>query len=303
MEYYLDEFSEDYFEEGGELYDPSLDMLGLDIDKLFCALEYVEDSYDMSIREADLKCYTESADDDTLMEYYEDANTKMIEKSQNIIQKIWKKLLELFEKIKTKFRKKVDVPPETKVYVPKPFHNLMKKFNSAWSSAKSVIIAGKDGLAQHKAVVALITLLTAALASVGGIVISKYNKKHEDEKIQRKLYQLSGESLKKAKNAKETMDEELRRYRQFSHDAASMQEATGKDLIQLGQEMQKAHESIGTIIKKHMSDAKAGKSDATDGQKASVLQTILNCLGKGVDKITSLGIKANADAKKAAKTQ
>lgn len=180
MDFYMDDF--DFMESGDDmdLRDVSLEREELQMAKMVVALESAEDMYELSLREAELKCYAESGSDDDFMSYCEAAGKDLEQKTDGIIKKLWQKVVSFFEKLKEKFFGKDagDLPDDAKVHMPKIVAAFLNKLGGLWSGVKGLIANSKQKLSESSKWQKFMALTISAVAAIGGtaFVVTRVKK-------------------------------------------------------------------------------------------------------------------------------
>ena len=175
-----DGFFESADEIDGVSRDVALEKTECQIAKMVVALESAEEMYELNLREAELKCYAESGTDEDFMTYCEAAKTDLDQKTDNIIKKLWGKVVQFFQTLKEKFfsGKGKNMEKEDRIKCPKPLAFVIKKISPMWSSVKSVLASGKNKLSENGNWKKLCAALAAATAVGGGTYL--YTKKYRD---------------------------------------------------------------------------------------------------------------------------
>lgn len=175
-----DDFLESADEVGGDSRDVSLERTECQMAKMVVALESAEEMYDLNLREAELKVYAESGTDEDFMTYCEAAKTDLDQKTDNIVKKLWGKVVQFFQMLKEKFfgGKGKNMEKDDRIQCPKPLAFVIKKINPMWSSVKSALASGKNKLSENGNWKKLCAALGAVTAVSGGVFL--YTKKYRD---------------------------------------------------------------------------------------------------------------------------
>lgn len=124
---------------------------------------------ELNMREAELTCLYETGDVQELDAYFSEARADASTgKEKNILQRLWKAVKELFQKIKTAMfgRREKKTGSKEKVRVPKIFAHIVKFFSGAWNRVKSLVLAGKKRLSEDGNWKKLLAVLGVAAAGV-----------------------------------------------------------------------------------------------------------------------------------------
>lgn len=172
------------------------------------AMEYID------LREAELQAFSESADLETMEQYYEEATSANAEKKAGVLKRAWEAIVNLCKQIAEKIqsvigKKKVD-PKKTISINPKDWEirqklsEFFKKWGSALSNPKS------NPKAFAKAAAALAVVLVSIVA-IGKKVVSKGSKKEATANEIGKhlnLFKKATESIRKGANEAKNISEE-----------------------------------------------------------------------------------------------
>lgn len=171
MDFYMNEY-DDFMESGNdsnEARDISLEMEELQMAKLVIGLEATEEMYELNLRAAELQCYSESGSDSDFMAYVEAADKDLDKKAENMIKRLWQKVVTFFENLKEKFfgGKEEDLPDDSQVHMPKVVANFLNKLASLWSAVKTAIANGRQKLSENPKWQKFMLLMATALAALG----------------------------------------------------------------------------------------------------------------------------------------
>lgn len=86
----------------------AIESAEISLDRALATYDVIMESQDLALREAELKCFAEDGDANTLMDYYEDATEKTGEKKKGVLGTIWDKILGFINKILGRTDKKND---------------------------------------------------------------------------------------------------------------------------------------------------------------------------------------------------
>ena len=86
----------------------AIESAEISLDRALATYDVIMESQDLALREAELKCFAEDGDVNTLMDYYEDATEKTGEKKKGVLSTIWDKILGFINKILGRTDKKND---------------------------------------------------------------------------------------------------------------------------------------------------------------------------------------------------
>lgn len=86
----------------------AIESAEISLDRALATYDVIMESQDLALREAELKCFAEDGDANTLMDYYEDATEKTGEKKKGVLSTIWDKILGFINKILGRTDKKND---------------------------------------------------------------------------------------------------------------------------------------------------------------------------------------------------
>lgn len=111
----------------------ALESAEIALDRAIMAYDVIMESQELQLREAELKCFEEAGDVNTLMDYYEAAEENTDEKKKGIIRTIWDKIVAFINKILGRTAKKND---DEDYYVDS---KLKKKVEAFKNAANSVI--------------------------------------------------------------------------------------------------------------------------------------------------------------------
>ena len=187
MHFYMNDY-DDFMESGSdstEARDVSLEMEELQMAKLVIGLESAEEMYELNLRAAELQCYAESGSDSDFMSYVEAADKDLDKKAENIIKKLWQKVVSFFEGLKEKFfgGKEEDLPDDAVVHMPKVVANFLSKLASLWAAVKGAIANGRQKLSENPKWQKFMLMMATALAALGTtafVVTTKLDKMSSD---------------------------------------------------------------------------------------------------------------------------
>lgn len=77
----------------------AIESAEISLDRALATYDVIMESQDLALREAELKCFAEDGDANTLMDYYEDATEKTGEKKKGVLATIWDKIIGFINKI------------------------------------------------------------------------------------------------------------------------------------------------------------------------------------------------------------
>lgn len=86
----------------------AIESAEISLDRALATYDVIMESQDLALREAELKCFAEDGDANTLMDYYEDATEKTGEKKKGVLATIWDKIIGFINKILGRTDKKND---------------------------------------------------------------------------------------------------------------------------------------------------------------------------------------------------
>ena len=166
----------DSISEDDRKYAVALESAEISLDRSLLALDAIMESEELKIREAELKCFEESGDVLTLMDYYEDAKEGTAEKKKGIIATIWDKIISFINKILGRDDKKDEksqyaVDAETKTKIQKLGDAVKAVTEFLTNPIKAIFTKGVDLWKKLLGAVELITLGTVVI--VGGKAIAK----------------------------------------------------------------------------------------------------------------------------------
>ena len=166
----------DSISEDDRKYAVALESAEISLDRSLLALDAIMESEELKIREAELKCFEESGDVLSLMDYYEDAKEGTAEKKKGVIATIWDKIISFINKILGRDDKKDEksqyaVDAETKTKIQKLGDAVKAVTEFLTNPIKSLFTKGVDLWKKLLGAVELITLGTVVI--VGGKAIAK----------------------------------------------------------------------------------------------------------------------------------
>lgn len=163
----------------------AIESAEISLDRALATYDVIMESQDLALREAELKCFAEDGDANTLMDYYEDATEKTGEKKKGVLATIWDKIIGFINKIlgrtdkksesdkyaadpevKTKLQKFGDAVGAVLQFLAHPIKSLFTKGVELWKK----IVSGLE----------LITLGVAVFAG-GKWVVKKIKGKGEKD--------------------------------------------------------------------------------------------------------------------------
>ena len=163
----------------------AIESAEISLDRALATYDVIMESQDLALREAELKCFAEDGDANTLMDYYEDVTEKTGEKKKGVLGTIWDKILGFINKIlgrtdkksesdkyaadsevKTKLQKFGDAVGAVLQFLAHPIKSLFTKGVELWKK----IVSGLE----------LITLGVAVFAG-GKWVVKKIKGKGEKD--------------------------------------------------------------------------------------------------------------------------
>lgn len=166
----------DSISEDDRKYAVALESAEISLDRSLLALDAIMESEELKIREAELKCFEESGDVLSLMDYYEDAKEGTAEKKKGVIATIWDKIISFINKILGRDDKKDEksqygVDPETKTKIQKLGDAVKAVTEFLTNPIKAVFTKGVALWKKLLGVIELITIGTVVI--VGGKAIVK----------------------------------------------------------------------------------------------------------------------------------
>lgn len=123
--------------------DHAFESLEIQSEKLIIGLEAAERIHDLRMHEIELQCFSESAPDDDFIAYMEAEEQKDSGNKEGLIKRLWKKVAELFTRIREKFfgpsNKVKDLPANATVKISVKTHKFLNFFKKSWGTIKSMI--------------------------------------------------------------------------------------------------------------------------------------------------------------------
>lgn len=179
----------DSISEDDRKYAVALESAEISLDRSLLALDAIMESEELKIREAELKCFEESGDVLSLMDYYEDAKEGTAEKKKGIIATIWDKIINFINKILGRDDKKDEksqyaVDGETKTKIQKIGDAVKAVTEFLTNPIKSLFTKGVDLWKKLLGVVELITLGTVVIVGGKAIVKKVVNGKETEAKAE-----------------------------------------------------------------------------------------------------------------------
>ena len=154
----------------------ALESAEIALDRAVMAYDVIMESQELQLREAELKCFEEAGDVNTLIDYYEAAEENTDEKKKGILKTIWDKIVAFINKILGRTPNKNN---EEEYYVDNKLKKKFEAFKNALSSViqfvtnpiKSIFTKGVSLWKKLIGVLEAITIGTVAI--VGGKAIIK----------------------------------------------------------------------------------------------------------------------------------
>lgn len=179
----------DSISEDDRKYAVALESAEISLDRSLLALDAIMESEELKIREAELKCFEESGDVLSLMDYYEDAKEGTAEKKKGIIATIWDKIINFINKILGRDDKKDEksqyaVDAETKTKIQKIGDAVKAVTEFLTNPIKSLFTKGVDLWKKLLGAVELITLGTVVIVGGKAIVKKVVNGKETEAKAE-----------------------------------------------------------------------------------------------------------------------
>ena len=179
----------DSISEDDRKYVVALESAEISLDRSLLALDAIMESEELKIREAELKCFEESGDVLSLMDYYEDAKEGTAEKKKGIIATIWDKIINFINKILGRDDKKDEksqyaVDAETKTKIQKLGDAVKAVTEFLTNPIKSLFTKGVDLWKKLLGAVELITLGTVVIVGGKAIVKKVVNGKETEAKAE-----------------------------------------------------------------------------------------------------------------------
>ena len=188
----------DSISEDDRKYAVALESAEISLDRSLLALDAIMESEELKIREAELKCFEESGDVLSLMDYYEDAKEGTAEKKKGIIATIWDKIIGFINKILGRDDKKDEnsqygVDPETRTKIQKLGDAVKAVTEFLTNPIKAIFTKGVELWKKLLGAVELIAIGTVVI--VGGKTIVK--KVVNGKETEAKAETMSGEEINK----------------------------------------------------------------------------------------------------------
>ena len=238
------EFYEDFMESGVDYTDPSEIALARDqvqMQKMVVALESAEAMHEISLREAELKCYAESGSDEDFIGYVEAANNSLEQKTDNIIKKLWKKVEDFFTKLKEKIfgTNDVNLPDDSEVHMPRVVANFLEKLSGLWAQAKAAIANAKKKLSENpvwQKFILLMATAVAAIATSAFILVTKTDKLKLDikEKFSKDDTAMSGKKFNVIRSLLNNMTDHVKGIAKKNANSSAGDADTAKEMSKFG---------------------------------------------------------------------
>ena len=148
----------------------AIESAEISLDRALATYDVIMESQDLALREAELKCFAEDGDANTLMDYYEDATEKTCEKKKGVLSTIWDKIVGFINKILGRTDKK----SESDKYAADPeVKTKLQKFGDAVSAvlqflAHPIKSLFTKGVELWKKIVSGLELITLGVAVFAG---------------------------------------------------------------------------------------------------------------------------------------
>ena len=91
---------QEYVDDDEKVILVACERANLAVEKLYHAYSMMCERVEIDLHEAELKCFEESGDMDDLISLYEEAKEEVEKKSENILTRIWKAIIEAFTRLK-----------------------------------------------------------------------------------------------------------------------------------------------------------------------------------------------------------
>ncbi len=148
----------------------AIESAEISLDRALTTYDVIMESQDLALREAELKCFAEDGDANTLMDYYEDAAEKTGEKKKGVLATIWDKIIGFINKILGRTDKKDD---EKKYATDPEAETKLQKFGDAVSAILQFITHPikslfTKGVETWKKIVSGLELITLGVAVFAG---------------------------------------------------------------------------------------------------------------------------------------
>ena len=238
------EFYEDFMESGVDYTDSSELALARDqvqMQKMVVALESAEAMHEISLREAELKCYAESGSDEDFIGYVEAANNNLEQKTDNIIKRLWKKVEDFFTKLKEKIfgTNDVNLPDDSEVHMPRVVANFLDKLAGLWSQVKAAIANAKKKLSENPAWQKFILLMATAVAAIATsafILVTKTDKLKLDikEKFSKDDTAMSGKKFNGIRSLLNNMTDHVKGIAKKNANSSAGDADTAKEMSKFG---------------------------------------------------------------------
>ena len=238
------EFYEDFMESGVDYTDSSELALARDqvqMQKMIVALESAEAMHEISLREAELRCYVESGSDEDFIGYVEAANNNLEQKTDNIIKKLWKKVEDFFTKLKEKIfgTNDVNLPDDSEVHMPRVVANFLDKLAGLWAQAKAAIANVKKKLSENPVWQKFILLMATAVAAIATgafILVTKMDKLKLDvkEKFSKDDTVMSGKKFNGVRSLLNNMADHVKGIAKKNANSATGDADTAQEMSKFG---------------------------------------------------------------------
>lgn len=242
------DFYEDFMESGVDYTNPSEIALARDqvqMQKMIIALESAEALHEISLREAELKCYAESGSDDDFISYVEAANNDLEQKTDNIIKRLWQKVADFFTKLKEKIVGKdddVQLPDDSEVHMPRVVANFLDKLAGLWAQVKAAIANAKKKLSENPAWQKFILLMATALAAIGTtafVLVTKTDKLKIDikEKFSKDDVAMSGKKFNGVRGLLNNMADHVKGIAKKNANSSTGDADTAREMSKFGTQL------------------------------------------------------------------
>ena len=172
--------------------DPIFESLEIQAEKLILGLEAAEQMHEFHIREIELQCFSESASNEDFIAYMEAEDKKDTGNKEGLLKRLWKKVVELFTRIREKFfsGKKTELPNDVVIQVDKNTHKFLNLLRKSWGSVKTIIAGCLHPIKGRKTGSRILDALCIAIdALAAGIFFSYINKSRKQAKVYHKYEQ------------------------------------------------------------------------------------------------------------------
>ena len=160
----------------------------LSVDKLILQINYLTESAELDMKKKELYWSYHEASSDEMMSFYEAAEDSLVGKITETAKKAWKKLHELFVKLKemiTGKSKEEQLKSSDRYIGEKGTNKKLKIFNTSLTALKSALHNLRKYIGKHKAVLAFLAAAAALIPVFRRIKkdsnnsVSKYDKMRE----------------------------------------------------------------------------------------------------------------------------